>query len=124
MINIPGSGNHLEDMYDQRLMDEQKERGMERTLFVGDIVIAKVRGLMGNPGGAKGVVYEEYDIGDGPGVSIIFENGQYDGFSPKDQERMVLKVGFHKWTSDYKFNNVIELGQDFDEGYWESAFNE
>lgn len=123
MKNIPGSGNFLEDMEDQRL-SEESNNSKERTLFVGDIVITIVKNLLGNKGGARGVVYEEYDIGDGPGASIIFENGEYDGFSPADQERMIMKIGFHRWTADYKFKNVGELADDFRSGYWESAFNE
>lgn len=121
--NIPGSGNYLEDMEDQRLRDEQKqEKKMERKLFVGDIVISIVNDLLGNDGGTKGIVYEEYDIGRGPGASIIFQNGSYDGFSPEEQEKMVLRVGHSEECEDYAFKNVIKLSRDFDAGYFKPAF--
>lgn len=77
----------------------------------------------------KGVVYELYDRGgidpnDRQGVSIIFESGFYDGFSPLDlglfdifdlrQEVEAL--------AGYEFSNVIQLRRDFDNGVFDKAF--
>lgn len=120
----PGSGNYLEDMEDQRLRAKQKDKEefMGRSLFVGDVVISTVKELLGNPGGTKGVVYEEYDIGYGPGVSIIFTNGSYDGFSPEDQEKMVMRIGHCSECEDYAFKNVSVLSKDFELGFFKPAF--
>ena len=91
--------------------------------MVGTIFKLK-EGILGNPIGTKGVVYETYpgfynDIG----MSIIFENSNYDGFSCRDRELFVEEIGFDKKTSDYEFENVIKLGQDFDKGYWDHVLN-
>lgn len=123
--NIPGSGNYLEDMEDQRLMkshNQEQEKEMDRALFVGDIVITIVKDLLGNKGGTKGVVYEEYDIGNGPGASVIFENGEYDGFSHSEQTEMLLKVGHSEECENYGFKGVIKLSNDFNLGFFNRAF--
>lgn len=96
---------------------------MSRNLFVGDIVITKVDDLLGNKGGTKGVVYEKYDLGKGPGASIIFENGEYDGFSVDEQEKMVMKIGHDDYCAGYIFDNVMTLSRDFRDGVFNSAFN-
>lgn len=95
---------------------------MERTLHVGD----KVRLLvpcLNNPVGALGVVYEEYDIGAGPGAAVIFVNGDYDGFSVDEQKRLLSHVGHEPLCADYAFHNVIRLQKDFWNGYFKPAFS-
>ena len=94
---------------------------MERKLFVGDIVRLTTQYLLGNPIGTKGVVYEEYDLGWGPGASIIFENGQYDGFG-FDEQFMVEKIGHEAVLGYYKFKNVMQLDRDFDNGLFNDVF--
>ena len=94
---------------------------MDRILFVGDMVILD-EPLLGNTIYAKGVVYEEYDLGKGPGASIIFENGNYDGFSPEEQDHMVQKVGHCAECENYVFTNVMHLSKDFDRGYFLPEF--
>lgn len=84
-------------------------------LRVGDVVRLKT-GCLGNLAGHLGVVYEEYDLGEGPGVSVIFVNGEYDGFSPRDQGAFLHQVGHDEACENYKFTNVMKLSQDFRAG--------
>lgn len=86
-----------------------------RTLFVGDIVRLKV-GMLGKDIGVRGVVYEEYDIGDGPGVSVIFGNGEHDGFSVEEQSEFLEKVDHSMALEGYVFTNVMKLSQHFRSG--------
>jgi len=89
-------------------------------MFVGTIVKSAVE-VLGNPVGASGVVYEEYNLGEGPAVSVIFENGNYDGFSPKEQDRFLVEVGFSNHASFYQFTNVMKLSEDFRNGIFSQA---
>ena len=96
---------------------------MDRKLIVGDVVILKDSLLMMScPIGTKGCVYEEYDIGDGPGAGVIFENGTYDGFSPEDQESFFDFVAHCDECEDYVFRNVMQLSRDYDKGLFLPAF--
>jgi len=96
-----------------------------RTLVVGDIV-KSTREILGNEPGALGFVYEMYDIGTpedpSPGVSIIFENGEYDGFSHQEQDLYVTRVGRCDELAGYKFKNVMKVSQDFRDGVFDPAF--
>jgi hypothetical protein len=89
-----------------------------RALIVGDIVKLK-QDVLGNDAGALGCVYEIYE----EGASIIFENGEYDGFSSEEQLMFVSRVGHEKSLENYKFKNVMQLSMDFDNGIFEDAFN-
>lgn len=94
---------------------------MRRELNVGDIVKLKVD-MLGNPEGTQGVVYEVYHLGEDRGVSVIFENGEYDGFSPTEQNEYLERIGHAKTIADYKFVNVIKVSQDFEVGVFDEAF--
>lgn len=97
---------------------------MERKLFVGDVVKIKTKCLLlGNADGTLGVVYEEYDLGTGPGASVIFPNGEYDGFSIDEQDLMIDKVGHDGDCADYIFDNVIALSRDFRNGFFSKALS-
>jgi hypothetical protein len=86
---------------------------------VGSVVKLKIE-ILGNPVGTIGFVYETYDIGDGPGVSVIFPNGNYDGFSPDDQKLMLKEVGIApEELTEYQFINVYRLSMDFDSGLFD-----
>jgi hypothetical protein len=87
---------------------------------VGSVVELKIE-ILGNPKGTIGFVYEVYDIGDGPGVSVIFPNGNYDGFSPDDQKIMLKEVGFNSLIAEYQFTNVYKLSLDFDSGMFDGV---
>lgn len=93
----------------------------KRALFVGDKVTLKVP-MLGCNIGDVGVVYEEYDLGDGHGASVIFSNGLYDGFSPDEQEKFLKKIGRCDDVKGYSFTNVIRLERDFREGVFNKAF--
>ena len=87
---------------------------------VGTIVTLG-RECLGNAAGSKGVVYEHYSIGNETcGCSIIFPNGNYDGFSEKCLELFeVNPVGKSELLSDYIFENVSVLDRDFKRGLFE-----
>ena len=92
-----------------------------RILKVGDIV-KSTRSVLGNEKGSEGVVYEIYDIGDGPGASIIFENGEYDGFSPIEQSTMLQRTGHEASLAGYMFTNVMQLSRDYEKGLFDLVF--
>jgi len=97
-------------------------------LRVGDVVTLNTD-MLGCTPGTRGVVYETYpdfDIPGKTGASIIFENGEYDGFSIRDQdlflnEESVRYIPFY--LRDYKFTNVMKLSQDFRDDLWGEIFN-
>ena len=81
---------------------------------VGDVVTLNTEMLECRPG-TRGVVfntYQDFDNSSKLGCQIIFENGNYDGFSVADQE-LFLEEEYVKYTPfyiiDYKFTNVINL---------------
>ena len=94
---------------------------------VGDVVTLKCY-CLGNPIGTKGVIFNEYEDFDVPnrmGVTIIFENGNYDGFSVEEQEVFLEKKEM-KYISQkiisYKFENVMKVSDDYRNGCWDEIF--
>jgi hypothetical protein len=81
---------------------------------IGTVVKLKVN-CMGCKKGDIGVCYDEYYIGHS-GVSIIFENGDYDGFDEYEQKNF-LEIIKHTGLQ-YKFTNVLQLSKDFSNGYF------
>ena len=81
--------------------------------------------LLNNPKGTLGICYQIYDrpskypepqldIEVGKGYGFIFENGNYDGFSPMEFCEL---LEFEKNIFfQYEFTNVIELVNDFHKG--------
>lgn len=60
-----------------------------------------------------GIVYESYSLGGRKGVSIIFQNGGYDGFSPEDCCAFILPEGsLCPNASSYRFANAMQLAAD------------
>jgi len=93
---------------------------------VGDVVTNKIK-VLGNDPETRGVVYEIYADFDDPreqGVSVIFKNGEYDGFSHEDQKLFLNEesVPVPYWIRDYQFTNVMKLSQDFRNGFWDEIF--
>jgi hypothetical protein len=86
---------------------------------IGQVVRLRVD-CLGNPKGTFGVCYENYNIGH-EGASVIFENGNYDGFSKDEQESFLEDAGFDQSVADYQFQNVMKLSQDFDQGVFNIA---
>jgi len=88
-----------------------RERVVENeTIRVGTVAELK-RECLGNPKGTPGICYEVYNLDNRPGYSFIFENGNYDGFSP-DEVDTILDIRF-QFEIEYKFINVMKLSQDF-----------
>jgi len=91
---------------------------------IGTVVKLKLD-CLGNECGALGVVYESYpdfDIIEANAVSVIFENGNYDGFSDRDQRLFLERVDFSGEHSNYQFKHVIKVSEDFGNGYWDKIF--
>ena len=96
---------------------------LERELpaAVGDICVVG-RPCLGNPAGARAVVVEVYQlpIGEGTwstGWSLLFENGNHDGFSAGDCDAFdVVKLGHEPALAWYPWTNAIRLYQDWRAG--------
>ena len=94
-------------------------------MIVGTIVELKLA-LLGNSPGAHGVIYETYKDLDGaedPGVSVIFENGNYDGFSVAEQKEMLKELVVFTPLENYQFRNVLQLSRDFNNGVFRQALS-
>jgi len=89
--------------------------------LVGMKVFTKVQ-VLGNPVGTIGYVYQEYTDFDDPeklGVSVIFKNGRYDGFSAMEREYFLDEKEIVPDFANYEFKNVITLVCDnFNNNYW------
>jgi hypothetical protein len=81
-------------------------------------VVKLIHPCLGNLSGTLGFVYEHYDLGAGPSMSIIFENGNYDGFSPVEMDIWIAPEPVRGPAPGpaYQFTNVFRLGRDFDGG--------
>lgn len=98
-----------------------------KELKVGDVVTLAIP-MLNEATGTRGVVYDVYDdikYSTKQGASIIFENGNYDGFSFEDQEiflneEPVMHIPF--FIRDYEFENVIKLTEDYKKGHWDEIF--
>ena len=88
--------------------------------MIGYTVILK-RGMLGNEAGALGYVFNQYEDFDDPsklGVQVIFQNGNYDGFSTKEQDSYLTILGQNRAYSEYEFKNVMQVSKDYLDGYW------
>ncbi|OED40245.1 hypothetical protein ACH42_17175 [Endozoicomonas sp. (ex Bugula neritina AB1)] len=99
---------------------------------VGTVVIAgKANNGCGLEEGMKGVIYEQYDRQrydkeGGTGVSIIFENGFYCGYSRSELDLCVINVTdtVIPELRNYVFMNVGRLIQDYVKGRFNKAWPE
>lgn len=88
-------------------------------MLVGTIVKLK-RECLENHKNTRGVCYETYSRGKAEeGVSVIFENGKYDGFSPDEQRELLIPIGISENLINYKFRNVGRLSEDFRKGIFD-----
>jgi hypothetical protein len=81
--------------------------------------------LLGNNVGAIGVVYDQHNLTGNPDdiiKMIIFENGEYCGFSPEERNEYLLLVNYDVNFSGYEFINSFKLENDFENGYWDILF--
>lgn len=93
-------------------------------LQVGHTVKLKIPCLE-NSTGTIGVVVEAYVLGDRYGYMVLFENGNYDGFSEEDEVDEFLEVfGVCEPLSMYKFMNVFQLTRDYQRGYFDAVLKE
>lgn len=89
----------------------------------GSIVRLK-ESFCGEPVQTRAFVYDIFSLGEGRwnGISLITENGvDLGGFSEREQVdclQHVCKTDFR-----YRFRNVMQLGEDFNNGVFNSVFN-
>ncbi|WP_263082166.1 hypothetical protein [Endozoicomonas sp. Mp262] len=95
---------------------------------VGTIVMA-ARPFSNVKRGELGVVYENYnrngfDREGGQGVSILFSNGFYDGFSASDLERFNIQMTgvVEESLASYQFKDVMSLMDDYRKGVFDQQF--
>ncbi|MDC8832801.1 hypothetical protein [Alteromonas gilva] len=94
------------------------------TAYPVGMLCTVAKACLGNPAGSVAVVYEAYQIGESHhGASLIFPNGNYDGFSDQCMEIFeVNPVRFERSCAEYKFRNVCNLAIDFSKGLFNKAF--
>lgn len=70
--------------------------------------------------GSRGLVVEEYWMGERDGRTILFENGGYDGFSPEDIGHFVIAEGsIDSKLAHYCFQSVGRLSVEFHSGLFD-----
>ena len=93
----------------------------KESLIVGDVVTL-ARDCMGNAPGVRAVVVELYDrsryaVDEGLGVTLLFPDGRFDGFSPADRSIWGVRyVGHCPEVADYRFLSAVRLTWDFMRG--------
>lgn len=82
------------------------------------------RPCLSNDANTLALVYENYKLGsEHQGVSLIFPNGNYDGFSEECCEIFsVTPVKRLTHYSQYEFKDVGQLSHDFNIGLFDKAF--
>lgn len=92
-----------------------------KDVTVGD-VIKVIKNNSFVPLNMYGVVYERYRFASFEGVSVIFENGKYDGWSEKDFGTFLMPVFHCTRLKAYDFRNVQQVVNDFTNGIFKPAF--
>lgn len=85
------------------------------SIKVGVVCQLKVP-CLGNDIGTFGVCYDVYELSGRAGYSFIFQNGNYDGFSPDEVKEFLDIVAIDSNVEDYVFTNVIQLTKDWKNG--------
>lgn len=114
-----------------KVMTENKRNETVLTEFenltVGSLVTSTTKGCAVHGQHEVGVVYEEYELGDRKGISIIFERGGRDGWSAEDFDLFGLR-GLGQESnpaySRYEFENVVVLHNQYEAGAFNEAFAE
>ncbi|KIF53044.1 MULTISPECIES: hypothetical protein [Vibrio harveyi group] len=99
-------------------------KSMHETYPVGMLCVVE-RPCVGNEANSFALVYENYLLGgQHHGVSLIFPNGNYDGFSEECCESLsVTPVKMLANYSQYDFKNAGQLNHDFNRGLFDNAFD-
>jgi hypothetical protein len=93
------------------------------TIFPVGMICSIGQICLGNPEGSLAVVYEQYSVGHQNGVSIMFPNGKFDGFSVQCMEIFgVCPVRLSSSVTSYQFQDVIQLSADFKRGIFDKGF--
>lgn len=94
--------------------------------FPVGMVVATSKRVLGNLPGARAVVYEQYRISaQHYGVSLLFQNGAYDGFCEWSVDACEINpVRLDPVCAAYRFDNVSKLVEDFHRGVFSSAFRD
>jgi hypothetical protein len=100
---------------------------MPRKWRVGDVVRVG-RECMHLPPQALALVVEVYDraelhIGEGHGVTLLFENGSFDGFSDGDLVLFgVERIGHAPRFAGYQWTTAIRLLHDWTQGTFDEVW--
>ena len=95
---------------------------MHKAYPIGMVVTA-ARSVITAPAGMLGVVYEHYRFGSHYGVSILFANGDYDGFSEACANTFdLVPVRQEIELANYRFKHLGALISDYKRGYFKKAF--
>lgn len=87
------------------------------------MVVTTAKKVLDAPEGSIGVIYEHYEFGNHYGISVIFSNGNYDGFSREDADNFDLfPVRMESPLQQYQFKDVGTLVNDFRKGFFASGF--
>lgn len=77
---------------------------------------------LGNSQNCSAVVYEHYFFAGHRGISLLFPNGAFDGFSANEIDAWgVVPKSRCPNVSHYKFESVVKLRQDFKAGRFNLA---
>lgn len=77
--------------------------------------------ILNNKINTLGCCYELYNIGH-PGISVIFANGNYDGFNYDEIDEFLNYEYFSDKHGNYPFTNVMQLTRHFNNGFWDDIF--
>lgn len=117
------------------LRGKQRKIHTERSLTMKVGTICKLRvECLGNEAGTLGVVFNDY----GDGFQVIFENGNYDGFSTQvkmmggsgrdplmqsEESAYLEEVGFEESLARYKFRHVTQVSEHYRQGKFNRAWS-
>lgn len=93
---------------------------MKTTMMGWQVKLKKA--MLGNEVGAIGYVFNEYQDFDNEtksGVQVIFQNGEYDGFSVEEQGLYLEMIHPILDYAEYEFNNIMQTLRDFNAKYWD-----
>lgn len=97
------------------------------TWKVGDVVRV-AHACLESPAGSVALVVEVYDrraigAGDGLGITLLFANGNYDGFSADDVLAWgVERLGHAPGLAAYRFTSAVRLYDDWRRGLFDDLW--
>ena len=101
---------------------ENSPKKMHSAYPVGMLCVVEKPCLHNRPN-ALALIVEHYKLGEHHGVTALFENGNYDGFSHECAEIFSLTpVKFLKKYANYEFTTAVRLSNEYQSGLFKNAF--